>query len=52
MAEMFEFRLSRVDLPNEEQIIQKFGLNAKVQNAIDAEVIKRMEPFTPIDTGR
>lgn len=51
MAEMFEFRLSRVDLPDEERIIQKFGLETKVQNAIDVEVIKRMEPYTPIDTG-
>lgn len=51
MAELFEFRLSKVNAPGEEQIIQKFGLGTSVQNAIDVECIKQMEPYTPIDTG-
>lgn len=51
MAELFEFRLSKVIVPGEEQIIKKFGLGTSVQNAIDVECIKQMEPYTPIDTG-
>ncbi|MCM1258801.1 MAG: minor capsid protein [Roseburia sp.] len=51
MAELFEFKLSQVKTPGEEEIIQKFGLGTSVQNAIDVECIKQMEPYTPIDTG-
>lgn len=52
MANYFEFSLKSVDADSE-KIIKKRGLESggKVQQVIDSEVLRLMDPYVPLDTG-
>lgn len=52
MPETFTFTLKTVEM-NEAEIIEKRGLNfsGRAQQFIDSEVLRRCQPYVPMDTG-
>lgn len=53
MGGTFQFVLKTKDLPIMEKVITKYGIdkNGPVQQFVDSECLRRMDPFIPFDTG-
>lgn len=53
MGNYVEFRLKNKKIPKEDRVIKKFGCekNGPMQQIIDSEVLRLMDPYVPFDTG-
>lgn len=53
MGNYVEFRLKTKKIPKEDRVIKKFGCekNGQMQQIIDSEVLRLMDPYVPFDTG-
>lgn len=53
MGGIIQFALSMKDWPSDKKTVEKYGIdtNGPVQQYIDSECLRRMDPFVPFDTG-
>lgn len=53
MGEAFQFTLKAVQMKPAAEITQKLGIEVggRVQQFIDSEVLRRCQPYVPMDTG-
>ena len=53
MGGTIQFRLITKDLPDDQRILTKYGVDTygPVQQFIDSECLRLMDPLIPLDTG-